>query len=79
MEINFGEFQDIVANQLNVQKESVKLSALLVDDLGADSLDAVELAMALEEHFDVDISDKIDEARTVEDIVEALSRPDEDE
>ena len=46
---------DIIANQLGVDKEIVTPEANVVDDLGADSLDVVELVMALEEAFDVEI------------------------
>lgn len=47
----------IVANQLAVPPENVRDDSTLVDDLGADSLDVVELIMAMEEEFDVKISD----------------------
>lgn len=47
----------IVAEQLGVKEEEVKNEASFVEDLGADSLDTVELVMALEEEFEVDIPD----------------------
>jgi len=48
----------IVAEQLGVKEEEVKAEASFVDDLGADSLDTVELVMALEEEFETDIPDE---------------------
>ena len=48
----------IVCEQLGVKEDEVKPSASFVEDLGADSLDTVELVMALEEEFDVEIPDE---------------------
>ena len=48
----------IIVEQLGVDEEEVKAEASFVDDLGADSLDAVELVMALEEEFGLEISDE---------------------
>ena len=48
----------IVAEQLGVKEEEVKNSAAFVEDLGADSLDTVELVMALEEEFETEIPDE---------------------
>lgn len=48
----------IVAEQLNVKEDEVTLDASFVEDLGADSLDTVELVMALEEEFDIEIPDE---------------------
>lgn len=48
----------IVIEQLGVKEEEVKAEASFVDDLGADSLDTVELVMALEEEFDTEIPDE---------------------
>ena len=48
----------IVAEQLGVKEEDVKSEASFVDDLGADSLDTVELVMALEEEFETEIPDE---------------------
>ena len=49
---------DIIANQLGVDKDIVTPGANIVDDLGADSLDQVELVMALEEAFNLEIGDE---------------------
>ena len=48
----------IIAEQLGVEEEEVTLEAHFVEDLGADSLDTVELVMALEEEFEIDIPDE---------------------
>lgn len=48
----------IIIEQLGVKEEDVKAEASFVDDLGADSLDTVELVMALEEEFDTEIPDE---------------------
>ncbi|ABM02929.1 acyl carrier protein [Psychromonas ingrahamii 37] len=50
--------RNIIVEQLGVQLEEVKNEASFVDDLGADSLDTVELVMALEEEFDTEIPDE---------------------
>jgi acyl carrier protein len=55
---------DIIVEQLSVDKEKVVPGASFVDDLGADSLDLVELIMAMEEAFDVEIADEVAEKIT---------------
>jgi acyl carrier protein len=50
--------KDIIVEQLGVDEDEVKPEASFVDDLGADSLDVVELVMALEEEFSLEISDE---------------------
>lgn len=54
----FEDVRAIVVEQLNVEESLVKEEAKFVDDLGADSLDVVELVMALEEKFDIEIPDE---------------------
>ena len=54
----FGKVKDIIVDQLGVEGESVAMTSNFVDDLGADSLDTVELVMALEEQFGVEIPDE---------------------
>jgi acyl carrier protein len=49
---------DIIVEQLSVDKDKVVSGASFIDDLGADSLDLVELIMAMEEEFDVEIPDE---------------------
>ena len=52
------KIKTIIAEQLGVKPEEVTTEASFVDDLGADSLDTVELIMALEEEFEIDIPDE---------------------
>lgn len=54
----------IVVEQLGVKEEEVNNNASFVDDLGADSLDTVELVMALEEEFEIEIPDEVAEKIT---------------
>ncbi len=58
------EMIDIIAEQLSVDKEKVVPGASFTDDLGADSLDLVELIMAMEEGFDIEIPDEDAESIT---------------
>ena len=63
----------IVIEQLGVKEEDVTTSASFVDDLGADSLDTVELVMALEEEFDTEIPDEeAEKITTVQQAVEYI-------
>ena len=63
----------IVAEQLGVKAEQVTSDASFVDDLGADSLDTVELVMALEEEFEIEIPDEdAEKIATVKDAIEYI-------
>ena len=63
----------IIGDQLGVERASLVPEASLLDDLGADSLDLVELIMALEEEFGIEVPDEdVERIRTVSDIVEYL-------
>lgn len=62
---------DLIVEQLGVSKEEAVLNASFVDDLGADSLDIVELVMTLEETFDIEIPD--DDAEKIQTIGDAVS------
>ena len=53
----FDDVRDAVVEQLSVAPEAVKMESKIIEDLGADSLDVVELVMALEEKFEVEIPD----------------------
>lgn len=67
----FEKVKDIIVDSLSCDAEDVTLEASLTDDLEADSLDAVELIMAVEDAFDIEISDeKATEMKTVKDIVD---------
>ena len=64
----------IIAEKLSVDLEEVVLEASFVDDLGADSLDLVELIMSMEEEFDIDISDEeAEKLVTVKDAVDFIN------
>jgi acyl carrier protein len=63
--------REIIVEQLGVSTEEIKPEASFIDDLGADSLDIVELVMALEEAFDVEIPD--DDAEKIQTIGDALN------
>jgi len=64
---------EVVVEQLGVQAENVKPDSRFIEDLGADSLDTVELLMALEEKFDIEIEEEAAEMLVkVEDIVQFI-------
>jgi acyl carrier protein len=63
------KIRSLVAEQLGVELTEIKPDANILDDLGADSLDVVEMVMALEEHFDIEVPDEdVEELRTVADV-----------
>jgi len=62
---------DLIVEQLGVSKDEAVLKASFIDDLGADSLDIVELVMSLEEEFDVEIPDE--DAEKIQTIGDAVS------
>ena len=69
----FDKVKDIIVEQLGVAETAVTMEASFVDDLGADSLDIVELVMALEEGFDIEIPDTdAEKVATVSDVVEYI-------
>lgn len=64
---------DIVVEELAIDREEVTTDASFIEDLGADSLDVVELVMAFEEEFDVEIPDEdAEEIQTVQDAVDYM-------
>jgi len=66
---------DIIVEQLSVDKDKVVTGASFVDDLGADSLDLVELIMAMEEEFDVEIPDEdAEKIATVQDAIDYIAK-----
>jgi acyl carrier protein len=66
--------KQLVAEQLGVEEDQVTEEASFMDDLGADSLDTVELVMALEEEFDIEISDEdAEKVQTVQDAIDYIN------
>jgi acyl carrier protein len=63
--------KEIIVDQLGVEAEQVKPEASFVDDLGADSLDTVELVMAFEEEFDLEIPDE--DAEKIKSVGDAIT------
>ncbi len=69
----FEKVKEILIDQLDAEDEKVTMEASIVDDLGADSLDLVDLVMSLEEEFDVEIPDEqVENIKTVGDIVKYI-------
>ena len=69
----FEKVKDIIVEQLGVAENTVTLEASFIDDLGADSLDIVELVMAIEEEFDMEIPDEdAEKVVSVGDVVEYI-------
>ena len=69
----FDKVKEILMDQLDVEEEKVTMEASIVDDLGADSLDLVDMVMSLEEEFDVEIpDDQVENIKTVGDIVKYI-------
>ncbi|NRA43701.1 MAG: acyl carrier protein [Oligoflexales bacterium] len=70
--------KQIIVNQLGVEESSVVAKAKFIEDLGADSLDIVELVMAMEEAFGIDIPDEeAENIRTVDDAVNFVKKVEE--
>jgi len=69
----FEKLQQIIVDELGVEASQVKLEADINDDLGADSLDAVELVMAIEDEFEIKVSDEMAQTfKTVQQIVDFI-------
>ncbi|MDR2559987.1 MAG: acyl carrier protein [Oscillospiraceae bacterium] len=69
----FEKVKAIIVEQLDVDEEKVTLTANIQDDLGADSLDIVDLVMSFEEEFDMEIpDDQVENIKTVGDIVKYI-------
>ena len=65
----------VVVDQLDIKEEEATMEASFVDDLGADSLDTVELVMALEEEFDTEITDEeAEKIRTIQQAVDYIKK-----
>lgn len=69
----FEKVKEVIMDQLAAEDDAVKMETSFIDDLGADSLDIVELIMALEEEFDLQIPDsEAEKIMTVGDVVEYI-------
>ena len=66
----FEKIRELLSSQLDIEEEKISMDSSIVDDLGADSLDVVDLIMSLEEEFDMEIPDEeIENIKTVGDLV----------
>lgn len=69
--MEYETIKRLTAEQLNVDESEINLATSFIDDLGADSLDLVDLMMALEEEFDIEVTeDEVENLKTVGDIVD---------
>ena len=75
MATTFDKVKKIIVEQLGVDEDEVTMEASITDDLGADSLDQVELVMAFETEFNIDIPDE--EAEKIKSVGDAVKRIDE--
>lgn len=70
-----GKVKQIVIEQLDITEEEYAPEASFIDDLGADSLDVVELIMAMEDAFDIEISDEeLSDIRTIQDVTDYIKK-----
>lgn len=69
----FEKVRSIIMDQLDVEEDKVTMDAVIQDDLGADSLDIVDLVMSFEEEFDLEIpDDQVENIKTVGDVVKYI-------
>ena len=69
----FDKVKELISEQLDVKADDITEASNIQDDLGADSLDVVDLVMALEDEFDVEIAeDQVENIKTVGDIVKFM-------
>jgi acyl carrier protein len=66
-----GKVKSIIADQLGVSEDEIKMESSFIEDLGADSLDIVELVMAMEEEFEIEIPDE--EAENIKTVGDAIN------
>ena len=73
--MNFEKIKEVMINTLNCDEEKIVPEASLAEDLSIDSLDAVELAMALEEEFGIKIPDaELENLKTVQNVVDCVAK-----
>lgn len=69
----FEKVRSIIMDQLDAEEDKVTMDAVIQDDLGADSLDIVDLVMSFEEEFDIEIpDDQVENIKTVGDVVKYI-------
>ena len=69
----FEKVWAIICDQLDLEEDKITMDSAIIDDLGADSLDVVDLVMSFEEEFDIEIPDEmIEDIKTVGDIVKCV-------
>lgn len=70
----FERIVELVEQEMNIPAESITLESKIAEDLGADSIDAIELIMGVEEEFDIEISDELAvEIKTIGDLVKVIN------
>lgn len=75
----FDDVKDILIDQLEVKGDDITLESSLIDDLGADSLDAIDIVMTIEDQYSIEVPDSvIENMKTVEDIVTFIENNIED-
>lgn len=73
--MEFEKLQEIIANAMNVPKENITPETTFVDDLGADSLDVLEITMGIEEEFDIQIENEdLEKISTVQDVIDQIKK-----
>ena len=73
--MNFEKLRELLSEQLEIDKDKITMDTHIVDDLGADSLDVVELLMSLEDEYDITITDDaVRELFTVREVVECVEK-----
>ena len=66
----FDEVKEILADQLDINIDDIEITSSLTDDLGADSLDAIDIVMSVEDQYSIEVPDEVIKSiKTVEDIV----------
>ena len=66
----FDEIKEILVDLLDIKEEDIKIDSNLIDDLGADSLDAIDIVMSVEDQYSIEVPDEVIKSiKTVEDIV----------
>ncbi|MBQ7132012.1 MAG: acyl carrier protein [Oscillospiraceae bacterium] len=69
----FDKVKEIIADQLGVDEDSIAMDSDIVEDLGADSIDAIDLILSVQEEFDIEIPDEaVEGIKTISDIVKYI-------